>query len=143
METVLAQARAEMLPLLKQGKRMVLTVKTETRGSNLNAQFHAILAQIAEQTEVGGHKFDAASLKRLLVDAFRHETRNDPEFVAEWKRFGHLRLVPALNHEGLVAMGEQTRDFSSKLARAFVLWLEAFAADHNVVLMAPKSWEER
>lgn len=37
-------------------------------------------------------------------------------------------------------MGNQTRDLSVKLASAFIEWLNAFGAEHNIRFKAPKSW---
>lgn len=143
MVTQLSEAANFMRSDLQKGKRFTLEIKAETRGSNLNAYYHSLIAQICDQSLICGFKFSPADGKRLLVDGFRHETQHDPEFAGEWSKFGELRLVPAMNHAGLVAMGEQTRQFSPKLARAFIEWLSAHAADNGVTLMVPKSWEER
>jgi len=143
METVLAQARKEMLEGgIRDGKKFVLSVKRETRGVAENAHMHALLTQIADQSLIGGHKFCMEDAKRILVSAFRFDTKDDSDLAPEWAKFGELRLVPALNHEGIVALGEQTRQFSVKLAKAFCQWLDAYGQDNGVVFMAPKSWEE-
>lgn len=144
METVLAKVREEMLAGgIRDGRKFVMSVKTETRGVKENAHFHSLIAQIAEQSLIGGHKFSPEDAKRILTSAFRFDTKDDVDLAPEWAKFGELRLVPALNHEGLVALGEQTRQFSVKLARAFCIWLDSYGQDNGVVFMAPKSWEEQ
>src|SRR3546814_2942540 len=71
-------------------------------------------------------------MKRILVDAFKHETKNDPDFVDLWANMGDLRLVPAIGRDGFVPLGEQTRRFPKKLAAAFIEWLYAFMAENRI-----------
>lgn len=122
------------------GHRYRLTVKPETRRDGQNAHFHALISDIAKQDQLYGKKLDAESWKRLLIDAFKHETKDDPDLAQEWAKFGELQLLPALNHTGFVAVGEQSRTFTVRLASAFITWLEAYAADRGLTLHAPKSW---
>jgi hypothetical protein len=97
-------------------------------------KYHAIIGEIAANPpadalrQLNGAKLDRESWKRLLIDAFKHETYTDPDLRAEWDRFGATQLLPALNHPGFVMVGEQSRRFSKKLAMAFIDWLEAFRA---------------
>src|SRR3546814_11794284 len=83
-------------------------------------------------------------MKRILVDAFKHETKNDPDFVDLWANMGDLRLVPAIGRDGFVPLGEQTRRFPKKLAAAFIDWIYAFMAENRIACTDPK-WrsEER
>ncbi|QNK65884.1 recombination protein NinB [Variovorax sp. PAMC26660] len=73
-------------------------------------------------------------------DAFKHETKDDAEFRDDWAKFGSVQLLPALNHAGFVMVGAQSRKFSVKLASAFIEWLLAFGAEHNVRWSTPKRW---
>src|SRR3546814_10960294 len=61
-----------------------------------------------------GRTWDDEDMKRILVDAFKHETKNDPDFVDLWANMGDLRLVPAIGRDGFVPLGEQTRRFPKK-----------------------------
>jgi hypothetical protein len=122
------------------GHRYRLTVKPETRRDGQNAHFHAQIAHIAKQDQLYGKRLDAESWKRLLIDAFKHETKDDPELAHEWAKFGEMQLLPALNHAGFVAVGEQSRTFTVRLASAFIEWLNAYAAERGIVLHTPKSW---
>lgn len=90
--------------------------------------YHALINEIAASETLHGQKLPPESWKRLLIDAFKHETRNWPELRDEWDKFGEMQLLPALNHPGFVAVGEQSRKFSKKLAAAFITWLMAFQA---------------
>lgn len=96
------------------------------------AKYHAQIGDIASQVEYHGQKFDAETWKRLLIDAFHYDTKDDPDLVDEWRRMGELQFMPALNHPGVIALGYQSRNFSRKLASAFIEWLYAFGAENNV-----------
>jgi hypothetical protein len=114
------------------GGRVMLQLGEPAKSRVQEERYHAMIGEIAEQCEVMGKKLDAESWKRLLVDAFKHDTKNDPDFADEWQKFGTLQMLPALNHDGFVAVGEQTRKFSVKLATAFIDWLGAFGAEQGV-----------
>lgn len=89
-------------------------------------KYHALIGEIAKSHRVHGQRLDVESWKRLLIDAFKYDTKGDPDLAGEWEKFGHMQLLPALNHPGFVAVGEQSRKFSKKLAGAFITWLQAF-----------------
>lgn len=122
------------------GHRYRLSLKPETRRDAQNAHFHALIADIAAQDQLYGKKLNAESWKRLLIDAFKHETKDDADLAQEWAKFGELQLLPALNHTGFVAVGEQSRTFTVRLAAAFIEWLNAYAAERGLTLHTPKSW---
>lgn len=137
-----AMFRDTIKPGTMAGHRYRLVLKEETRREGQNAHFHAIIGDIAKQDQLYGKKLDAESWKRLLIDAFKHETKDMPELASEWAKFGELQLLPALNHAGFVAVGEQTRTFTIRLAAAFIEWLGAYAVERGIVIHAPKSWEQ-
>ena len=117
------------------GGRLVLEVRPETRSDNHNRHFHSLIGQISQQP--GGDLADAEHAKRILISAFRIDTRNDPDLAGEWEKFGDVRMGRGLRGE-VVLMGIQSRSFTIKLARAFVEWLYAFGAESGVVF---KAWE--
>ena len=120
-------------PYLMAGHRMVAKLEPETRRENHNRHFHSLIGQIAQQ--IGGDLADAEDAKRILISAFRIDTRNDPDLMGEWAKFGDVRMGRGLRGE-VVLLGVQSRDFTIKLARAFILWLEAFGAESGVVFKA-------
>ena len=122
-------------PWLMAGHRLRLRIEPETRRGNHNRHFHSLISQISQQ--MGGDLTDAEDAKRILISAFRIDTRNDPDLAAEWVKFGDVRMGRGLRGE-VVLMGIQSRDFTIKLARAFITWLYAFGAEHD---MAFKTWE--
>ena len=120
-------------PWLMAGHRLLLRIEPETRRDNHNRHFHSLISQISKQ--LGGDLADAEDAKRILISAFRIETRNDGDLATEWAKFGDVRMGRGLRGE-VVLMGIQSRDFTIKLARAFIEWLEAFGAEHGVVFKA-------
>ena len=127
----------EIKPQTMAGHRLRLVVKPETRRDGQNAHFHAMIADISEQ--IGGHLADKDDAKRILLSAFKIDTLQ--EFAEEWRNVGDMRIGRGLRGE-TVLMGNQTRDLSVKLAAAFIEWLNAFGAEHDIRFKAPKSWEE-
>ena len=62
--------------------------------------------------------------------------------MGEWARFGDVRMGRGLRGE-VVLLGIQSRDFTIKLARAFIAWLEAFGAEQGVRFTAPEGGNEK
>ena len=122
-------------PRLMAGHRLVAKLEPETRRDNHNRHFHSLIAQIAKQ--VGGDLGEPEDAKRILISAFRIDTRGDTDLAGEWAKFGDMRMGRGLRGE-VVLMGMQSRDFTIKLARAFITWLEAFGVEHGVRF---KAWE--
>lgn len=125
-------------PRLMAGHRLVAKLEPETRRDNHNRHFHSLIGQIAQQMgERVPDLADAEDAKRILISAFRIDTRNDSDLAGEWAKFGDMRMGRGLRGE-VVLMGMQSRDFTIKLARAFIEWLYAFGAEHDVAF---KAWE--
>lgn len=120
---------------LTAGHRLVLEVRPENRRDSHNRHFHSLIGQIAEQ--LGGQLADTEDAKRILISAFKIDTRSDPDLAAEWTKFGDVRMGHGLRGE-VVLMGIQSRDFTIKLARAFIEWLYAFGGEQGVQF---KPWE--
>ncbi len=134
--------RRELIPTCKpyidSGARLEITVRlaTDSQSRLQEKKLHAMYRDIADQVQLYGKSLPAESWKRVLIDAFRHETKH--EFADEWAKFGDIELVPALNHPGFVMVGEQSRRFGRKLSSALIEWLLAFGAEHNVIWTDPK-----
>ena len=113
------------------GGRVMITVADPAKSREQEEKYHAIIGEIAAAERLYGKKLSAEAWKRLLIDAFKHETKDDPDLKGEWEKFGEIELVPALNHPGFVMVGEQSRRFSKKLASAFIDWLLSFQDGAN------------
>lgn len=110
------------------GRELVIMVADPVKSRDQEEKYHAIIGEIAASETVYGKKLSQEAWKRLLIDAFKHATKDDPDLAVEWGKFGSVELVPALNHAGFVMVGEQSRNFGRKLASAFIEWLLAFQA---------------
>lgn len=106
--------------------------------------YHALIGDIADQYQHFGRKWEQEDMKRLLVAAFKHDTKDDPEFAKLWRQMGDVRLAPALSGygDGFVTLGDQTRRFPVKLAAAFITWLYAFMFENGVYCTNPKYQEQ-
>lgn len=101
-------------------------------------KYHAMIGDIAKQFQFCGRLWDAEDMKRLLLDAFRRDTANDPEFADAWKRMAQIEMAPSLDGSGVVMLGIQSRRFGVKLATGFIEWLIGFGAQNNIVWTDPK-----
>lgn len=117
---------------IQAGQASVLELREPSKSRDQERMYHDMIGEIAHQSLLYGKKLSAESWKRLLVDAFKHDTKDDPELKSHWDKFGDLQLLPALNHPGFVTVGEQTRKFSRKLASAFIEWLYAYGSQNGV-----------
>lgn len=118
--------------------RVLKASKTRDQESH----YHALVLDISKQYSHAGRKWQADDMKRLLVDAFKHETFEDevnfPGFTDLWRQMGATSMGPAIGRDGFVVLGEQTRRFPRKLAAGFITWLLAFCAENNITISDPK-----
>lgn len=119
------------------GKPIHISV-TDPKKSRIQEQkYHAMLTDIARDVRLTGRKgLDSEVWKRVCIEQFRHETKNDPDFRELWTSFGDLQNVLSIDGERAVSLGEQSRNFGVKLASAFIDWLYAFGTENNV------TWKE-
>lgn len=109
------------------------------KSRNQEEHYHALIGDIARVYQHAGRKWDAEDMKRLLVDAFRRETKDDANLGQHWRAMGDMRLAPAIGADGFVMLGYQTRKFPKALASAFIEWLLAFCAENDVPMSAAAS----
>lgn len=114
--------------------RMSCKRKRDDKSREQENHYHALIDDIANQYEHAGRRWGAEDMKRLLVDAFWHDTRDDEDLKDAWRHMGEYRLVPALGRDGFVVLGFQTRRFPKKLASAFIEWLLAFCRENEVTV---------
>jgi hypothetical protein len=113
-----------------------VTLSEPRKSREQESKYHAMIDDIARQYRHAGRQWDAESMKRLLVSAFKHDTKDDPDLAELWKELDEIEIAPGLRGE-FVVLGTQTRKFPKKLASAFVEWLYAFGAEHDI------RWSER
>lgn len=95
-------------------------------------KYHAMIGDIARQWKFCDREWDAEDMKRLCLDQFKRDTIRDPDFTELWRDMGVVEMAPSLDGYGVVALGIQSRRFPKKLAIAFIEWLFALGAEHNV-----------
>lgn len=119
-------------PLLKAhltaGRRMVLSVKPETRSLKENAMLHAMLTYISKNLEWAGKKRDVDTWKRLMVAAWCRAKNEQVE------------ILPALDGHGVDIVFRKT----SKLTRAecadLIEYIYAWGSAHDVVWQEAEQW---
>jgi hypothetical protein len=109
-----------------------VTVKPPAKTREMEAKYHAQIDDIADQWMFCGRKWDAEDMKRLCIDQFRRDTIRDPDLAELWVGMGSVDMAPSLDGSGVVALGTQSRRFPKKLASAFIEWLNALGAEHDV-----------
>jgi hypothetical protein len=119
---VMAKIWPKVKDTLRAGKALRMEIKADSRSDEQNAKYHAMLSEIAVQAQHLGAKWDAESWKRFLVYEF-------------CKQLGlpQGQIVPSLDGSGIVQLGLQTRDFSKERAAEFIEFLEAWAADKEII----------
>ena len=119
---VMAKIWPKVKDTLKAGKALRMEIKADTRSDEQNAKYHAMLSEIAVQAQHLGAKWSAEDWKRLLVDLFAKETGLQGS-----------KIIPSLDGTGIVQLGLQTRDFTKEQAMEFITFLEAWAADKEII----------
>jgi hypothetical protein len=110
----------------KQESPLVVTVKEAAKSREQEEKYHALIGEIAVICPIHGRLWDAESMKRILVDQFWRDTRQ--EYADLWGQVGEVRSVPSIDGSGIVSLGAQTRKFPKRLGCVFIEWLEAFKA---------------
>ena len=117
------QLWVKMKESLDSGVALTVQVERENRTLDQNAMYHSIIHQIAKQARHLGSTWDTESWKRLLVDTYTREIKQNSG-----------QVIPNLTGDGIVQLGLQTRKFTKQQASEFTEWLMAWAAQNGVVL---------
>ena len=117
------QLWVKMKESLDSGVALTVQVERENRTLDQNAMYHSIIHQIAKQARHLGSTWDKESWKRLLVDTYTREIKQNSG-----------QVIPNLTGDGIVQLGLQTRKFTKQQASEFTEWLMAWAAQNGVVL---------
>lgn len=96
-------------------------------------KFHAMIGDIANCCTFMGRKWGKEEWKRLLIDAFVRVMREDARATGKPDPFqGHGEVVPALDGQGFVQLGVQSRGFKKAIASQFIEYLSAYGNEHSV-----------
>jgi len=101
-----------------------VTVSEPSKTRDQEEKYHAAIGEIARANpEYMGMRLDAEDWKRLLVDMYVKYRR---ELGKPLRQDG--RIVPALDRQGFVQLGVQTRRFLKEEASGFIEFLDFYAA---------------
>jgi uncharacterized heparinase superfamily protein len=106
---------------LQAGKQLRLEVKKATRSTDQNDMFHALIDMVAKQMKAAGSEWTAEDWKRLLIDAWAHETG---------RKIG--KIAPSLDGQRVVQLGLQSHKFTKEEGSEFIEWLLAWMADKGI-----------
>ena len=106
---------------LNAGRHLTLEIKPAKRSCPQNDKYHAMIAEIAQQAQHLGAKWDEESWKRFLVWQFAKDTGLNAG-----------KIVPSLDGTGIVALGFQTRNFTKEQGSQFIEWLYAWGATNGI-----------
>jgi hypothetical protein len=117
----------------------VVEVKQRLKSRDAEMKYHAMIGDIARAVPIFDRLWDREDMKRLLVDQFVRDMKNSGTPL----RHGG-QVVPSIDGTGIVQLGVQTRDFLKAEASAFIEYLFAFGAEHDVRWSetAGHGWEE-
>lgn len=134
-----AEARRRAVQAIQEAPDGWMVVLSEPVKKRIQEEkYHAMIGDIAKQCEFMGQKHDAEDWKRLLVDMFARIMRDAGTPIHH-----DGRVLPSLDHERVVQLGIQTKDFYVKEAAEFIEYLYAFGADRGVIWTEPKPQEQR
>ncbi len=95
-------------------------------------KYHAMIAEIADQCEFLGRKWDREEWKRMLIDAFVRAERELAKQEGRPDPFDDQgQVVPSLDGRGIVQLGVQSRKFTKGLAAKFIEFLFWYGAEHG------------
>lgn len=99
---------------LQADKRLILTVREETRSLEQNAKLWAMLGEISEQVEWYGQKLSPEDWKHILTASLKKQ-----------------RAVPGIDGE-FVVLGQSTSKMSVAEMSELIELMHAFGAQQNV-----------
>ena len=99
---------------LQAGKRLVMTVREETRSLEQNAKLWAMLGEISSQVEWYGQKLSPEDWKHILTASLKKQ-----------------RAVPGIDG-GFVVLGQSTSKMSVAEMSELIELMHAFGAQQNV-----------
>ena len=96
-----------------------------TRSDLQNKLMHAIINQIAKQSQLHGSRWSTESWKRYLIDQWAHENGESSSVS---------KVMPSIDGLRVVQLGLQSRRFTKEQAVSFTEWLIYWATNNGVTL---------
>lgn len=102
-------------------------------------KYHAMIGDIAKQCTFMGRSWSREDWKRLLIDAYVRVARENAKAEGKPDPFaGQGEIVPALEGNGFVQLGVQSRGFKVKQAAEFIEYLLDYGENQLVVWSDPE-----
>jgi hypothetical protein len=120
------QRAAQACLTAQEGYRVI--IKPPAKSRIQEERYHAMIGDIADQSEFMGKKMDADDWKRLLIDAFAKVMRD-----AGTPLHHDGRVVPSLDGQRVVQLGIQSSGFYKAEASQFIEFLFAYGAENGIV----------
>lgn len=98
----------------------------KTRGQE--EKYHAMIKDISAQSEYVGRKWDKEDMKRILLNEFEEEMKQQGTPLAQ-----SGQMIPSEDGRRIIQLGIQSRALRVAEASAFVEFLYAWGADRKVV----------
>lgn len=102
------------------GRRMLLSLKPETRSLKENALLHALLTHISKQVEWAGQKRDVETWKRLITAAWCRA------------RGEHVEMLPAIDGHGVDIVFRRTSQLTVAECAELITFIQAWMAMNGV-----------
>lgn len=122
---------AQQIAALPDG--IAIVCREEAKSRDQECRYHAMIGDISKQCKFMEQEHSLDDWKRLLVDLFAKQKAILGEPI---KQQG--RIVPALDGQGFVQLGLQTRDFSKREGSDFIEFLYMYGATQK----KPVVWSE-
>jgi hypothetical protein len=97
----------------------------DMKSRNQESLYHAIINQIAKQSQLHGSRWSSESFKRFFIDQWAHDS-GELDNVS--------KIMPSIDGERVVQLGLQSRRFTKEQAISFTEWLLCWAATNGVVI---------
>lgn len=121
---------ARIKPLMLDGLRLGIEV-FDAKTREQERLYHSCFRDLSRDCLLAGQKQDAEAWKRALLHAFYEATKNDPDFVADW-RSRAPRVIPTLDGHGLLLIGIESKRFTKRLASAFITFVHSEGDERGV-----------
>ena len=106
---------------------VVLTLGRESASTLQSRCYHAMIGDIATQTDLGGSKYDFDAWKALLVSKFATEKHQ----MGEPLRKGN-RWIPSLCGTHMVCIRPSVKEFGKKNGSEFIEFLHVKGSEYGV-----------
>lgn len=112
----------------------IVTIAEPVKKREQEEKYHAMIGDIAKQCTFMGRSWSREDWKRLLIDAYVRVARENAKAEGKPDPFaGQGEIVPALEGNGFVQLGVQSRGFKVKQAAEFIEYLLDYGENQLVV----------